>query len=460
MQFFSRQDVQEAFGVLVGSEWKPKDQFVEFSDGLYERISPIYKVTHLSGELSTLLANSVYNAAAGKVIRDAIGGAMSEQYVGDDSLIIFDEKTSLKKGLELSSKIAESIYLKISPSKTTFFPFSIEKTQTHAKNGFYVPQDRIQILETERPIRRYGLNSEWFSFYSKMVTKSTRGFSFVLGAMLTSMYYHVGSWINGSKVFRNMFLSIEKGGLGLFYSSFKLPPPRLDMSTKKVIFSYPCWFQNNPNPREEKSLNVGVPKFFKDNFPSDDLDLFTRQIKQDMFMIFRIEGILKHRYNYRDFISKEKSFFVKKADYKERLELYPNREDYEGPFVGFSKDLYFVLNRMEKTDYIKALRGRDPVDALIGRDIKARCLLNASNFSKVKRLEDYFLDQTLVAKIRSVRDFSVEIENYGAFSNEFMAMFDYGFEMDQGILNKELVRLTRQIELAREHFRGKGETTS
>uniref|UniRef100_A0AB38ZK59 RNA-directed RNA polymerase n=1 Tax=Crocidura shantungensis seadorna-like virus 3 TaxID=3139547 RepID=A0AB38ZK59_9REOV len=65
MQFFSRQDVQEAFGVLVGSEWKPKDQFVEFSDGLYERISPIYKVTHLSGELSTLLANSVYNAEVG-----------------------------------------------------------------------------------------------------------------------------------------------------------------------------------------------------------------------------------------------------------------------------------------------------------------------------------------------------------------------------------------------------------
>nr|AXF35757.1 RNA-dependent RNA polymerase [Kammavanpettai virus] len=144
--------------------------------------------THLSGENSTLVANSLHNMAIGTTIREEICRKMpgylnvlSEMYVGDDMLwyATINDLSSVKFD-KMSSIIFDTVQKsghQASPSKTTILPFSAEKTQTHAKNGVYIPQDRMMMISSEKRKDIEDIQSYMRSNVMTYVTKCSRGFS-------------------------------------------------------------------------------------------------------------------------------------------------------------------------------------------------------------------------------------------------------------------------------------------
>nr|QIQ51213.1 VP1 [Letea virus] len=147
--------------------------------------------THLSGENSTLIANSLHNAAIGRIMQEELkkrnGGKieiLSEQYVGDDTL--FYAKLHTRSSTELDSIISTIMDAiskaghEVSASKTIFAPFSAEKTQTHAKQGIYIPQDRIMVISSERKKDIEDVQGYMKSQIMTMITKVSRGFSMEL----------------------------------------------------------------------------------------------------------------------------------------------------------------------------------------------------------------------------------------------------------------------------------------
>nr|AYA60488.1 VP1 [Mobuck virus] len=158
--------------------------------------SDLAKVTtHLSGENTTLAWNSVHNLAAGTIIREEIAKKSpnkivieSETYVGDDMLMY----TTLneKRGDvvdEILTTIFDTIKLfghEASESKTTFLPFSAEKTQTHAKQGIYIGQDRMMFVSSERRKDIEDVQSYMRANVNVFITKCSRGFSAELAHLI------------------------------------------------------------------------------------------------------------------------------------------------------------------------------------------------------------------------------------------------------------------------------------
>nr|AGZ92011.1 RNA polymerase VP1 [Changuinola virus] len=162
--------------------------------------------THLSGENSTLVANSMHNMAIGTLIQDNINkkftgklSFLSEQYVGDDTL--FYCKLHTYNAEEFNNMITD-IFDTVkkcghvaSESKTMITPYSVEKTQTHAKQGIYIPQDRMMIISSERRKDIEDVQGYMRSQIHTMVTKVSRGFSHELATnilMLKTSF--IGAW--------------------------------------------------------------------------------------------------------------------------------------------------------------------------------------------------------------------------------------------------------------------------
>nr|AGZ92015.1 RNA polymerase VP1 [Changuinola virus] len=162
--------------------------------------------THLSGENSTLVANSMHNMAIGMLIQDTINrehqgrlNFLSEQYVGDDTLFYCKLHTDNTNELDA---IITGIFDTVkkcghvaSESKTMITPFSVEKTQTHAKQGIYIPQDRMMIISSERRKDIEDVQGYMRSQVHTMVTKVSRGFSHDLAInilMLKTAF--IGAW--------------------------------------------------------------------------------------------------------------------------------------------------------------------------------------------------------------------------------------------------------------------------
>lgn len=144
--------------------------------------------THLSGEATTLAVNSVHNAGIGETIIEqveeelpGIFEVLSEQYVGDDTLMYLRCHTrDAKKFDRLVHVIMETIRRcghEASESKTTFLPGSCEKTQTHAKQGIYIPQDRMMMISSERRKDIENVQGYMRAQITTYVTKVSRGFS-------------------------------------------------------------------------------------------------------------------------------------------------------------------------------------------------------------------------------------------------------------------------------------------
>ncbi|ALM00175.1 RNA-dependent RNA polymerase [African horse sickness virus 6] len=154
--------------------------------------------THLSGENSTLIANSLHNLAIGTVIREEVKRIFgddisfkSEQYVGDDTLFYTELRT---RSVERFDSIVDTIFEVIkksgheaSMSKTLIAPFSVEKTQTHAKQGIYVPQDRMMLVSSERRKDIEDVAGYLRSQVQTLTTKISRGFSHELAQIIFMM---------------------------------------------------------------------------------------------------------------------------------------------------------------------------------------------------------------------------------------------------------------------------------
>ncbi|QCQ85336.1 VP1 [CHeRI orbivirus 1] len=172
---------------LIKQEPKQGDDFMLVCpwDG-----SDLAKVTtHLSGENTTLVWNSVHNYAAGTIIREEIAkhnpnciSVESETYVGDDMLMYVSLLTSARG--DMFDKVLNTIFQTIklfgheaSEAKTTFLPFSAEKTQTHAKQGVYIGQDRMMFVSSERRKDIESVREYMRANVNVFVTKCSRGFS-------------------------------------------------------------------------------------------------------------------------------------------------------------------------------------------------------------------------------------------------------------------------------------------
>ncbi|AIT55723.1 VP1 [Mudjinabarry virus] len=162
--------------------------------------------THLSGENSTLIANSFHNMAIGTIIQEEVRrkfpdeiAFLSEQYVGDDTILYTKLHTRDSKKvnelIEIVFDVVKKCGHEASESKTMMTPFSVEKTQTHAKQGVYVPQDRMMIISSERRKDIEDVQGYVRSQVQTMITKVSRGFSHELAnwiLMLKSTF--IGAW--------------------------------------------------------------------------------------------------------------------------------------------------------------------------------------------------------------------------------------------------------------------------
>nr|QMU26402.1 RNA-dependent RNA polymerase [Wad Medani virus] len=173
--------------------------------------------THLSGENSTLVANSLHNLAMGRIIQEEVArrnpGAfevLSEMYVGDDTLHytrpLTRDPTILDGALTTIFETIERCGHVASPAKTTYLPFSAEKTQTHSKQGVYIPQDRMMIISSERLKNIEDVQGYMRSQASTFTTKISRGFSHDLAMMI---YCFKASLVG----YRKLKATVKTGGM-------------------------------------------------------------------------------------------------------------------------------------------------------------------------------------------------------------------------------------------------------
>nr|QWF36631.1 RNA-dependent RNA polymerase [Mudumu virus] len=144
--------------------------------------------THLSGENSTLVANSLHNMAIGSVMREEINkhvpdfmNVLSEMYVGDDMLwytrIRNVQVRNFDQAMEAAFESVRKSGHEAAASKTTVLPVSAEKTQTHAKHGIYIPQDRMMMVSSEKKKEIENIAGYMRSNVMTYITKVSRGFS-------------------------------------------------------------------------------------------------------------------------------------------------------------------------------------------------------------------------------------------------------------------------------------------
>nr|QBL15287.1 VP1 [Japanaut virus] len=162
--------------------------------------------THLSGENSTLIANSLHNMAIGTLIQETVKkkfpmmiSFLSEQYVGDDTLLYARLHTYDANNIDMIANTIFDVVGKCgheaSESKTMLAPFSVEKTQTHAKQGVYIPQDRMMIISSERRKDIESVQEYVRSQVQTSVTKVSRGFSHTLATYILMLKTSViGAW--------------------------------------------------------------------------------------------------------------------------------------------------------------------------------------------------------------------------------------------------------------------------
>lgn len=439
---FDDKAIEEAFGLtrVIGSNWKRRDDYKELGGKIFERVDSVFKVTHLSGELTTLIANSVFNAAAGAVIRENVPGCLSEQYIGDDSMLIFHRQTPIQKLLTTPKKVAAALGLEVSIPKTTAFPYSIEKTQTHAKFGWYIPQDRIQILETEKDFKRVGSHSEWLAYYSKMVTKATRGFSMALGSALTYLYYLEGCITLGFTMHRPLLIPHYRGGFGFRRGYMDIGSPILKGSADHIKISYETWANVSLEPIQERKFILPRSPILEKIFSKTQLEDCGREVQTLLMQALYAENALKPRFKVKDFIAAQKPY----RGVGSSANLYGPTALYSGPFIAFSRDLHPPLHALGKVDHRLAVHTRDDIDRIIGKDPKARILLHHGNIFKVRNPASYFFYPELMQEILlKSRGKSLDIKNLGIYNNEFTSMLDFGLEQNQTFAEREITRAHR-----------------
>lgn len=149
--------------------------------------------SHGSGELTTLLFNSVSNLAIGDVIYEdrRMRNIFDIQYrrvVGDDRIEIARIKTdrgilSLENYEYGMRRMIEGSWDSghvINWNKMLFFHGFCEYRQTHCLRGVYIPKDQIMLISSEKTKYVDDVQSLMSSFASLLRTKISRGFKIEL----------------------------------------------------------------------------------------------------------------------------------------------------------------------------------------------------------------------------------------------------------------------------------------
>nr|BAD89093.1 minor structural protein VP1 [Ibaraki virus] len=201
-------DVAKKIG--VSDNFNPLDFATEGSDLALNRYSTYRaKIQHWS-------VIFMHNKAIGGLIQSELQKEpmhditfLSEQYVGDDTLFYCKlhttDRTKVQKMITTFFDTVAKCGHEAAPSKTMITPYSVEKTQTHAKQGVYVPQDRMMIISSERRKDIEDVQGYVRSQVQTMVTKVSRGFCHDLAQMILMLKTtFIGAW--------KMKRTIKEGG--------------------------------------------------------------------------------------------------------------------------------------------------------------------------------------------------------------------------------------------------------
>lgn len=144
-------------------------------------------LSHGSGELTTLLANSLMNAAMSDVSNedDFMNSYLTlryRRYVGDDRLEIYRVKQKVDGRIfdKLKSRMGEIVNNcghVVNPVKMFFGYGSAEYRQSHCLRGALIPKDQIMVLSSEKSKFVDNVQSFLMGYRGMMMTKISRGFS-------------------------------------------------------------------------------------------------------------------------------------------------------------------------------------------------------------------------------------------------------------------------------------------
>nr|QTW97832.1 RNA-dependent RNA polymerase [Hubei reo-like virus 12] len=163
----------------------------------------VYLTSEASGELSTLMMNSLMNLAMQSIIRDRLcetkfGSRIilkKMKAVGDDSEWIGSLKSVPESYDEIDDflKWLKEMYRKmghvVKEENMILIPLGSEFVQTFAKFGLYIPRDLISVIPSEKPRKIVDRLGFVRSFRNVLLSKIARGFSSIFSNIIFLYIY-------------------------------------------------------------------------------------------------------------------------------------------------------------------------------------------------------------------------------------------------------------------------------
>lgn len=163
----------------------------------------VFLTSEASGELTTMLYNTIMNLAMQNIILSKIKETKFgrrlvprvKRAVGDDSewecdidynSLTCEEVDEFIKWLKATYYDMGHLF---SEFKFFFLPYSAEFVQTYARFGLYIPKDQIMIIASEKPRRILDPESFMMSFKRVLLTKCSRGYNETFAYLLIILNY-------------------------------------------------------------------------------------------------------------------------------------------------------------------------------------------------------------------------------------------------------------------------------
>nr|ASU50444.1 RNA-dependent RNA polymerase [Anopheles annulipes orbivirus] len=163
----------------------------------------VYLTSEASGELSTLMMNSIMNLAMQSIIRDRLSETTfgskiilkKMRAVGDDSEWIGTLKSAPESPKEIDDFLTwlKNTYIKmghiVKEENMILIPLGSEFVQTFSRFGLYIPRDLISVIPSEKPRKLVDRLGFVRSFRSVLLAKMARGFSSIFATMIFLYIY-------------------------------------------------------------------------------------------------------------------------------------------------------------------------------------------------------------------------------------------------------------------------------
>nr|APG79077.1 RNA-dependent RNA polymerase [Hubei tetragnatha maxillosa virus 9]APG79183.1 RNA-dependent RNA polymerase [Hubei tetragnatha maxillosa virus 9] len=163
----------------------------------------VHLTSEASGELTTLIMNSVINLAMQRIIiRDLQDTPFGRRFlvrynkaVGDDSewycqlLSSFETSEEIDDFFTFLAKKYDSFGHILSKYKVFICPYSSEYVQTFSRFGLYIPRDQISLINSERPRRVLDPIGFLASFKDILLTKMARGMNSTFARLVYSLFF-------------------------------------------------------------------------------------------------------------------------------------------------------------------------------------------------------------------------------------------------------------------------------